>query len=56
MYDVAKLIGGEIEESEAMVNILGSWSGSSGFVLVKVDTTVAELAEGSLLLDLCSTR
>lgn len=64
--EVAELLGGEVEESVLgkirlagvwmeRWDVLAGWIGVSGErmnVLVKVDTTVGEFAEGSLLLKL----
>jgi hypothetical protein len=59
--EVAEFFGGEVEESGSSISVCDSFVGEFARaifedgrgVLVKVDSTVRELAERSLLLELC---
>lgn len=54
--DIAELLGGEVEEPGYSISTLPQISCNPKFdILVKVDATVGKLAEGSLLLELCTS-
>lgn len=52
--DVEKFVGGDVEKSEGTVSAVPATGNGDCDILVKVDSSVGELSEGSSLLDLGS--